>query len=82
MTDSGKGKLKLSGFPAHRDDNKLAFVKVLPGGCTAYLKEVFSRYLFDENLTEYAYMEDMDFSYRVSKKYRLLYQPEAKLMVS
>jgi GT2 family glycosyltransferase len=79
LTGQGKGTLKLSGFPAHRRDDELAFVEVLPGGCTAYAKEVFSRYSFDENLTEYAYMEDVDFSCRVSKEYKLLYQPKAKL---
>ena len=79
LTDYGKGKLKLSGFPAHRNDDELAFVEVLSGSCMAYAKEVFSRYSFDENLNEYAYMEDVDFSYRISKEYKLVYQPEAKL---
>ena len=45
----------------------------------AFKREVFSKYLFDERLTDYSYMEDVDFSYRVSREYKLIYQPEAKL---
>ncbi len=78
LTDCGKGKVKLSGLPEHRMDRKLSFVNVLPGGCTAYSRKIFSHYLFDENLTGYSYLEDIDFSYRVSQKFRLLYQPLAR----
>ncbi len=78
LTEPGNGRLKLSGFPAHKSDYELAFVNVLPGGCTAFSSEVFSTYSFDENLKGYAYMEDVDFSYRVSEQFNLLYQPHAK----
>lgn len=49
-------------------------------GCNmAYRKEVFERFLFDENLKIYA-SEDFDFSFRVNKKYKLVYIPSAKLL--
>ena len=80
LTEHGKGRLKKSGFPEHRSDDKLAFVEVFSGCSMAYKREVFSKYLFDERLTDYSYMEDVDFSYRVSRKYKLIYQPEAKLV--
>jgi GT2 family glycosyltransferase len=78
LNEQGNGRLKLSGFPAHKFDNKLAFVNVLPGGCTAFASQVFSSYCFDENLKGYSYMEDIDFSYRVSQRFNLLYQPKAR----
>ncbi|HYG39591.1 MAG TPA: glycosyltransferase [Cytophagales bacterium] len=49
-------------------------------GCNmAYRKEVFERFLFDENLKIYA-SEDFDFSFRVNKKYKLIYVPSARLL--
>ena len=79
LSDLGKGRVKLSGLPSIRIDEELSFVESLSGGCTAYKREVFDHYSFDENFKEYAYLEDVDFSYRVGKRYRLLYQPNARL---
>ena len=75
----GKGKIKLSGFPAFRIDQKLASVKVLTGCCMAFDRKVLNKFKFDEMLAGYSYMEDTDFSYRISRKFNLLYQPHAKL---
>lgn len=80
LTEYGKGRLKLSGFPEHIFSRKISIVGVLPGGCTAYAKKIFSDYLFDERLKGYSYLEDVDFSYRVSRNYKLMYQPHAKLL--
>ncbi|MBC8357807.1 MAG: glycosyltransferase family 2 protein [Candidatus Aminicenantes bacterium] len=79
LSDFGQGLVKLSGLPSIKIDNELSFVESLSGGCMVYLKEVFDQFKFDENLKRYAYLEDVDFSYRVGKKYRLLYQPKARL---
>jgi len=79
LSDFGQGRVKLSGLPSIRVDDELSFVESLSGGCTAYVREVFDHYRFDENLKGYAYLEDVDFSYRVGKEYRLLYQPKARL---
>ena len=79
LSDIGKGRVKLSGLPSIKIDNNISFVESLPGGCSAYRKKVFLDYKFDENLKGYAYLEDVDFSFRVGKKYKLLYQPEARL---
>jgi GT2 family glycosyltransferase len=45
----------------------------------AYSRAVFERFAFDENLTGYGYMEDVDFSSRVGRNFRLLYCPQAEL---
>ena len=79
LTDIGEGKIKLSGVPEHRTDNRLALVNVLTGCCMVFQRKIFDYFSFDEMLTGYSYMEDTDFSYRVSKTYKLLYQPHAKL---
>jgi glycosyltransferase involved in cell wall biosynthesis len=79
LSDVGKGRVKISGLPSIRIDNHISFVESLSGGCTAYRKKVLEDYRFDENLKGYAYLEDVDFSFRVGKKYRLVYQPKAKL---
>jgi glycosyltransferase involved in cell wall biosynthesis len=79
LSDFGHGTIKLSGFPSHCMDDIPSFVEVLPGGCTAYLRDVFEHEWFDERLAGYAYMEDVDFSYRVGRQFRLFYQPASRL---
>jgi GT2 family glycosyltransferase len=51
--------------------------KILPGGVTAYRREVFQKYRFDEVLIGYCLGEDMDFSYRVSSVYKLGFAVDA-----
>jgi len=50
---------------------------ILPGGITGYRKAVFQEFLFDEKLIKYCLGEDMDFSYRVSSKYKLAFSTKA-----
>jgi GT2 family glycosyltransferase len=80
LSDIGKGRVKISGLPSIKIDNHISFVESLSGACMAYRGRVFQDYKFDENLKGYAYLEDVDFSFRVSKKYRLIYQPKARLI--
>jgi glycosyltransferase involved in cell wall biosynthesis len=79
LSDLGNGTFKLSGFPSYKVGDKPGFVMILSGCNMIYPKKVFSQFKFDESLTEYSYMEDVDLSYRVSKKYNFYYQPKAKL---
>jgi len=41
----------------------------LNGGTSAYRKEIFREFKFDENLKGYSYMEDVLFSHSIFKKY-------------
>jgi glucosyl-dolichyl phosphate glucuronosyltransferase len=41
----------------------------MSGCCCCFRRNVFSEFRFDENLKKYASMEDIDFSFRVYKKY-------------
>jgi GT2 family glycosyltransferase len=79
LSDFGNGKVKPSGFPSSKVDEKPSFVGLLSGCNMAYPKWVFSQFKFDEALASYSYMEDVDFSFRVGQKYPLYYQPRARL---
>jgi GT2 family glycosyltransferase len=44
----------------------------------AFRREVFDHERFDENLAGYGHKEDIDFTYRVSRRYALVQTPKAK----
>ena len=78
--DHASGNFTLSGLPTHTYGTTMfKDVQVLGGCCMAYRSWVFKKHLFDEALERYAYMEDCDFSRRVSYDYPLFFNPEAKL---
>lgn len=54
-------------------------VPTLPGGLTSYKREIFRDFTFDENFIEYGLSEDFDFSFRVSRKYKIVITPSARL---
>jgi GT2 family glycosyltransferase len=53
-------------------------VEYFNGWFMSYKREVFDHERFDEALAGYAYKEDIDFSYRVSRRYILLQTPKAR----
>ena len=72
------GKFSLTGFPNHpHGKNQFLEVECLSGCCMAYRKEVFRELKFETLFTGYSYMEDCDFSKRVSLKYSLFYNYKA-----
>ena len=81
---AGEGKIRPSGMPTFCSLNEsvkeATDVEVLLGYEMAYRRDVFDYYQFDENLSGYSWNEDVDFSYRVSKHFRLVFTPFAKLM--
>jgi glycosyltransferase involved in cell wall biosynthesis len=48
------------------------------GWFMSYRREVFDHERFDEALSGYGYKEDIDFSYRVSRRYKLVQTPRAR----
>jgi GT2 family glycosyltransferase len=54
-------------------------VQALGGCCMSYRREIFLHYLFDEKLGQYAYMEDVDVAWRISRRYPLFYNPASRL---
>ena len=80
---AGDGKFRLSGFPTGRvelADDRIHEVEVLSGANMAFRREILNEFRFDEKLKGYVFMEDCDIAYRVSRKYKNIYTPFAKLV--
>jgi len=76
------GKYLPSGFPTWPHGEKKVMKTEYMGGHGAYRRGVFPEFMFDEKLGKlsgYCYLEDVDFCYRVSRKYTLMYIPSAEL---
>ena len=83
ITDNVSGKLLLSGDAGHvfspeKDKN----VSTLSGCNMCFRQEIYFEHnqRFDENLNDYAFMEDQDFSLRAGKFGRLVQVADAKLI--
>jgi len=78
MPYEGNGKFLASGAPTFphwkRDFTETEFVS---GGCTFWRREIIKEYRFDERLSDYGHGDDVDVSYRISRKYKLFLQPKA-----
>ncbi len=72
------GKFYTSGFAKmpHGGQNFLD-VEVLSGGIAAYKRDVLKKNKFDEFFVGYGFMEDAEYSRRVSKNHKLFYNPLA-----
>ena len=78
-TRQGTGtRLKNSNFPVHATrlshDVECEF---MPSTAVSYRLAVFNQFRFDRDLTGYVMAEDIDLSFRVSRKYKLLMTPTA-----
>jgi GT2 family glycosyltransferase len=80
LGDSHPGNILPSGFhTAVENINKDVWTKWLPGGATVWRVDIFKEFMFDESFKGYGCMEDIDFSYRVGRKYKLISLASAKL---
>lgn len=59
---------------------KIQEVDFLSGGVMSYRMEIFQEFSFTDKYRNYGYGEDKDFSFRVSKKYKLFFNPKAKIL--
>lgn len=79
----GNGRYLPSGFPTWiHGEKEVMKTEFLPLTSPAYRRAVFSEFVFDEKLGKlsgYCYLDDVDFCYRVSRRYTLMYTPSAKL---
>lgn len=53
---------------------------IISGGITGYRRDVFNYYSFDEGLVKYCLGEDMDFSYRVSQRFKICFATDAQAL--
>jgi len=73
-----RGKVTAAGFQALIGKVKRnVFVDWLSSGASVWRKYIFESYGFDEWYTGYSYLEDLDFSYTVGKKYKLVVVADA-----
>jgi glucosyl-dolichyl phosphate glucuronosyltransferase len=81
---STTGKFRLSGFatyPSPSNTSTTVFeTDGAPGGYAAYCREVLDEFRCDEHLKGYSWGEDQDLSYRVSRKYKIIFDPKAKVI--
>ena len=86
VTGFNEGKVLPSGFCVNYGDTEFTIKKIkkvdfLSGGVCSFRKEVFKEFLFNsEKYLGYGLGEDIEFSYRVSKKYTLIFNPKARLL--
>lgn len=74
------GRILRSGFQSKLCSlNETTPVQWLVGCAMAYKKNVFRDFSFDEYFSGYARYEDVDFSYRVGKRYKLFVVADAKV---
>ncbi|MBU2541449.1 MAG: glycosyltransferase [Candidatus Omnitrophica bacterium] len=74
------GKILRSGFQTKFYSlDKTREVNWLFGGATVWRKWLFEKLQFDERFSDYGLFEDVDFSYRAGKEYRLFVVADAKV---
>jgi len=79
---SKNGRFRLSGFATY-PSSSVATITETESASSAYLayyKDVFNEFRFDENLEGYAWGEDDDLPYRMSRQYKIIFTPEAKVI--
>jgi GT2 family glycosyltransferase len=77
-----KDKCRTFPFSYPHSPTRVIECEWLIGANSSYKKEVLKEFEFDENLKDYSMCEDIDFSYRISKKYgnSLYLSPYAKII--
>ena len=80
MDSFKRGTVLRSGYEATiapvRKDTR---VEWLCGGATVWRREVIEEFKYDEWFKGYAYFEDVDYSYRVGRKYQLMILADARV---
>ena len=58
--------------------NENRYVQWLPSGAVVYRRHVLETHFFDEWYRDYSYLEDLDFSYTLSRRYKLVVVANAR----
>ena len=73
LYSAAKGKVLPSGFHTMIGRvSSLVEAEWIPACAAVWRRDIFDEFKFDEWFTGYSYLEDLDFSYRVGKKYKIL----------
>jgi GT2 family glycosyltransferase len=80
LYDSRKGMVLRSGIQTMMPGfQEPTYVRWLPTGAVVYSRKVLKEFSFDEWFESYSYLEDLDFSYRVGKQYKLAVVAKARV---
>lgn len=60
--------------------DRIMAVEYMPSCICSYYRKVLDEFRFDEHLDRYGLSEDLDLSYRISRKYKLYQTPYARLI--
>ena len=78
MPHEGSGRFLASGAPTFPHWKKeFSESEFLSGGCTFWRRKIIQQYRFDERLSNYGHGDDVDVSYRISRRYKLFLQPKS-----
>lgn len=78
--EQASGNFTWSGMPTHPYGTKeLRPVQVLGGCCMVFRKKTLQEFEFDEHFHGYSYLEDCEIAQRISMKYPIVFNPQARL---
>lgn len=78
---SGGGRMQRSGYPALLGPcHSPTEVEVFSGCMMSFRRKVLYKFRFDDALTEFWYGDDMDISFMISRRYKLIQVPNATLV--
>lgn len=81
INDTKPGRILNSGFQSKLCSlSRTTYVQWLAGGTTLWRRNIFDEFMFDEWFSGYALYEDVDFSFRVGKKYKLYVVAQAEIV--
>ena len=79
--ERSSGKFTWSGLPTHPyGTTTFKEVEVLGGCCMAFRRDVFNEFLFDEYFQGYSYLEDACMGKKISLRYKIFFNPNARLI--
>jgi glycosyltransferase involved in cell wall biosynthesis len=79
LYDSRRGVVLRSGIHTMMPGiQETTYVQWLPTYAVVYSRKVLGEFSFDEWFETYSYLEDLDFSYRIGKKYKLAVVADAR----
>lgn len=78
LSHDGDGRILPSGAPTfpHWMDH-FAEVEFVSGGMSIYRAKLLKQFGYDDRMVRYAYGDDVDVAYRLSRKHKLFYEPGA-----
>jgi GT2 family glycosyltransferase len=78
--DYSTGITTLSGLPTFRyGQSTFGEIESTGGCCMSFRRNILLDYMFEEKFPRYGALEDVEISYRISRNFKLFYNPDARL---